>query len=1175
MMEFRALGPVGVLRDGVPVDLGGHRERALLALLLLTPDDVVPVETLVDELWEGSSPAHGSSNLRVHVSRLRKALGSDRLETKPPGYRLVLDGASLDVLAFDAGVKRARDLSAKGDPEAASRELRETLALWRGRAFADVIGPPAVNAQAARLDESRLGAIEDRVAADLACGRHVPLAAELEELTTAYPLRERLWEQRVLALYRCGRQAEALSSYQALRVMLLEEHGLEPNPALRRLEHQILNQDPSLDWESPPSAPVGRPLPAALTTSRGSAFVGREPESARVQAMWERATGGQRKALLVAGDPGIGKSRLLAESAQWVYARGGIVLFGRCDEETLVPYQPFVEALRHYASHDGRDRMRELLGRDVDELTLLLPELRGRPGVVGDLEPAEGERYRLFEAVNRFLSAVSSEAPVLLVLEDLQWVDAATALLLRHLFRHPEPGSLLVLASYRDMEIAPGHAFSDALSELRGADVGERIRLGGLSMAEVAGLVNAQTGDRGVTFAESLWRQTEGNPFFVEEVVRQLRDLGALPGTSGTISLQGLGIPEGVKDVIGRRLLHLSETANGLLELAAVIGRDFEVAVIEAVVDVPDEATLEALDHATRAGLVRETPGRVGSYSFTHALIRETIYSKLSLLRRVRMHRMVGEAIERLHDDADHLAELAHHFLQAAGGGEPAKALLYAEAAGLQALGRVAYEEADGYYRRALEVLEGGGDPGRRAELLLGLGEARRRAGDTNGSREACFGAATLARQAGDADTLGRAALAYGLGSGGLHRAVRTDEQHIALLEEALIALGEEASASKVRLLARLAEELYFTPQTERRFELAEQAVTMAKGLADPAVLLPALYARDLCRVGPDVSPEDRIQSTGELADLAFSLGDAEMSYLTHMLRELAFIELGDLVSAQRELDGADRLAQQLRMPSLRAWVTGGRARRAWMAGEFGAAEELNATAMTQALEQGGDPDVAGLVLGGQLLAQQLLRADLTAFVPTLVSYKEDYPNLPILRCFLAYAYAETDKVDLARAELDALAVRGFTDVPRTVEWDESMWALSRCITLLADASLAGALYRELLPSAGRWFADWASICCGPVDTALGMLAGVQGQWAGAEAHFEQALVLAMAAPCLPWLADTQHRYAVMLLSRAARGDRAKAEKLLAASGEICDRISMTATAERVHALLDELGPRS
>lgn len=241
VIEYRVLGPVEVLQDGLPVDLGGHRERALLALLLLTPNDVVPADELVEELWEGSPPAHGAANLRVHVSRLRKALGSEVVQTKTPGYRLVVDRDSVDVLVFQAEVRQAHDLA---DAAAAGRLLRQALERWRGRAFADVTGPPAVNACAARLDESRLSVIEDRVAADLACGRHLHVAAELEELTKAYPLRERLWELRVLALYRCGRQAEALSAYQALRVMLLEEHGLEPNPSLRRLELAILNQDP-------------------------------------------------------------------------------------------------------------------------------------------------------------------------------------------------------------------------------------------------------------------------------------------------------------------------------------------------------------------------------------------------------------------------------------------------------------------------------------------------------------------------------------------------------------------------------------------------------------------------------------------------------------------------------------------------------------------------------------------------------------------------------------------------------------------------------------------------------------------------------------------------------------------------------------------------------------------
>ena len=853
------------------------------------------------------------------------------------------------------------------------------------------------------------------------------------------------------------------------------------------------------------------PLPAALSLVRSTPFLGRDEVLQRLLDAYA-AAGATRRAVLVAGEPGIGKSRLLAEAAQQLHARGAVVLFGRCDEETLVPYQPFVEALSHYAAHVPTDDLRKALGPDAGELTRLLPDLRE------ELGPGEGERYRLYEAVNALLGSVSSGVPVVLVLEDMQWVDTAAGLLLRHLFRHPRRGSLLVLASYRDTEIEPGHPFSEVLAQLRLPEHGERLRLEGLGPEHVAGILGATLGSAGVPLADSLWAQTEGNPFFVEEVVRQLREKGDLDWARA-------GIPEGIRDVIGRRLLRLAPTTVRLLEQAAVIGRTFEAAVVEEAAGLTPDEVLLGVEEAVEAGLLRESASRPGRLAFTHDLVRQTLYDKLSLLRRARSHRAVGEALEHVGAEAP---ELAHHFLRGAQSGEVDKALEYTSGAAQQALGRLAYEEAAQLWERALEVVEDDASP-LRAGPLMGLADARRRAGDANGSRQAYLQVVDLARWTHDHDLLGRAALGYGEGSGGLHRAVRRDDEHIALLEEALDRLGTADSALRVRLLARLAEELYFTQQSERRRGLAEEAVAMALRVGQKDVLLSARYARELIRVGPDTPLSDRLESTGDLVALAMELGQRETAYLGHLLRELTFFEAGDREAGKRELDSAGALADELRMPALQAWVLGARARRAWVAGDLVQADDLNAGAMSRAMELGGDPEVAQLVLGGQLLAHQILRSDLSAFVPPLEEFRDAYPHLPILRGFLAYAYAETGKLDLAQGELDALAAEDFHDVPRTVEWPGTLWACSRTAYLLDDRPRAERLYELALPMSGRWFADWASICVGPVDTVLGLLSLVRRDVPTAVEHLESAVAQAAALPSPPWTVDAQLHLATAL----------------------------------------------
>ena len=356
IVEFRILGSVEVSDDGVVKDLGGLRERTLLARLLLADGQVVSADRLADDLWAGQPPPHYMATLRVYISRLRRALGSgsDAVATYPPGYRIVLADGELDAHRFASLVAGAAADMAGGRPEAAAGRLREALALWRGPALSDVADFAFAQADASRLEEARLAAIEDRVEADLACGRHAGLASELEGLVAAHPLRERLCGQRVLALYRCGRQADALAAYQDLRGRLADELGIDPNPALARLQEAILRQDAGLDWRpaepepepasEPASGPVSVPTPgpapapeptAAVAPGRGkpsapgwlpaetTSFIGRESELATIYELL-----GLSRLLTLTGPGGSGKTRLALKAGQQAAGRypGGVWL---------------------------------------------------------------------------------------------------------------------------------------------------------------------------------------------------------------------------------------------------------------------------------------------------------------------------------------------------------------------------------------------------------------------------------------------------------------------------------------------------------------------------------------------------------------------------------------------------------------------------------------------------------------------------------------------------------------------------------------------------------------------------------------------------------------------------------------------------------------------------------
>ena len=470
----------------------------------------------------------------------------------------------------------------------------------------------------------------------------------------------------------------------------------------------------------------------------------------------------------------------------------------------------------------------------------------------------------------------------------------------------------------------------------------------------------------------------------------------------------------------------------------------------------------------------------------------------------------------------------------------------------------VTLEAAAAQVRDALEVL-GPAQHSARAALLNDLGELLRREGDTVGARQAFMDAARHARSVGDGELLGQAALGYGLGAGGLHRALRCDLQHIALLEESLSALGAVESPLRVRLLARLAEELYFTPEVSARAALGAEAIAMARRLGDRAVLLPALHARELSHVGPDVPVEERITDAAELIALADELGDDEAAYLGHMLRELALMEAGRRKEALPDLEAAEALASRVAVPGLVAWAATARARQNWLAGPFAEAEADNAKAMASATEKGGDPDVASLVVGGQLLSMQILRADLGQFVPVLQAYLADYPHFGILRCFTAYALSESGDVEAARRALQDLSERGFVESGRNTEWPGTMWALSRVATAVHEPQLAAHLYAELAFCSGRWFADWVSTCLGPVDTCLGMLAGLTQAHEVADAHFEDAQRSALENDAPPWHADAQVQHAAALLRRGGEAARVRAEGLLTEAVATCDRIGLDA----------------
>ena len=1163
-MRFKILGPIELVDpSNHPIDLKGAKTRALLGLLLLSPGRVVSSDEMIDRLWAGASPHDALGTLQVHVSRLRKSLqdanAGIELISRKPGYQAELDPDELDATSFERQLGEGRAAMTGGDPITAAGRLAEGLSLWRGSVLADVVFSGPAIAEITRLEEARVRTMELWVEAELASGRHREMVSRLEALVAEHPLQEQLWGSRMLALYRSERQGDALHAFQELRTLLSEDLGIDPSPAIRALHESILRQEPSLDWVPPdirtaavPVGPADRvTLPAEFLSCEPADFVGREPELEWLRGIWDRVLAGRCELALLTGEAGIGKTRIAAHFAQELNAAGANILLGRCDEDAIVPYQPFVEAIRRYVLSSPMDVLRTRLGdRRAAELARLIPELRER---IPDLpEPPRGEaetqRYRLFESIASFLYEFSAAAPLLVVVDDLHWADRSTLLLLRHLVRQGEAARILFLASYRETEASSGNALADLLADLRRERIGERLRMEGFSFPEVAALCRhyARKEEDLPTpvFVEALRRETQGNPFFIDEVLRSL----SVQATSGeqpwasAARVEEIDLPESVREVVGRRLLRLGRDARDLLSIASAIGAEFDVDLVERLMDASGERILDAIEESVEAGVLVDQQTR---YAFSHALIRRALYDGLSGIRRVRLHRKIGQSMTELYKDnlEPHLAELAHHFYEAAPGGSWREAVEFAQLAGARAMSQLAYDEAARHFRAGVEVLTetGEGDPRTRCELLLARGDAQWRAGDTIPARDTFFEASAIARDLDDATLLARAALGYGTGLGGYARSIRADPTLIGLLEEALDEHDRGDDEIRVRLLARLAIELYFTPQLERRRHLSGEAVEMARRIGDPVALLVALHCREWSNLGVDVPLDKQIAAADEILSLAEAQDEKEVAYQAAFLRVMALISAGDLDSADKAVEVAERIASELRMPGFLPWVVSYRAMRANLAGRFQDARDLAMRAVEQANAQHSDPEVSLTLLGGQLISFELYQAGFEQLVPMMQMAVVELPQHPLVRCSLAMLAAEAGDEAIAREHFEILAQDSFSGIPRDANWLMGMWAVAQTAAALRDAERAAVLYKMLEPFADRWVTATVSICFGPVGYALGALATTLKQFDDAERHLSAALETAETLK-MPFIrALTARHYAAMLLARGAHGDRERA----------------------------------
>ena len=739
--RVRLCGRFTLELDGRDVagEVPGGQAGGLLLYLVAARGRAADRGELIDVTWPEHVPRDPSGALRPLLSRVRGALPAPAALEGKERVRLALpEPVWLDVDEATRAIRDAR-AAARGAAWQSAREHAEAALELLRPGFLPDVQAGWVDARRRELEELELEALEWIARSGLALGGTELGAAERagRELIARSAFRETGHRFLMEALAAGGNAAEALRVYEDLRVLLRDELGAAPAPELQALHARLLAGEAgapasvSSAAAPPQEASQARvPLPSVLSPRERSAFVGRDRELEVLGTAWREARAGSRRLVLVGGEPGIGKTRLTSELARAAHAEG-TVLYAGCQEEALVSYQPFAEALRHYARSTDLDPEQLALGPGAAELARLVPELAAEAvddGVEAGADP-ETRRYLMFEAVSTLLAEVAARAPVILVLDDLHWADRATLHLLRHVVRASQQAPLLIVGTFREGEVGGGHPLAELIADLRRDRLVQRVSLDGLNEGDVRALIASHGGaEASSALVAAVHEQTEGNPFFVDEVLRHLIETGVLFERDGrwvsALTADEIGVPEGVKEVLAGRLGRLSEDCRAALAEAAVLGREFSFDVLSSMAQVEEDALIAGLEEALAAQLVVETDGRRGpAYAFTHALVRETLYGGTSAPRRQRMHGRAALAIEAV-DGEDEVATIAAHLRLAGSAGDPAKAVEYSLRAGAAARELFAWDEAATHWDGAVQVMaRAGGREAERAALLVGLAD--------------------------------------------------------------------------------------------------------------------------------------------------------------------------------------------------------------------------------------------------------------------------------------------------------------------------------------------------------------------------------------------------------------------------------------------------------------------
>jgi len=911
----------------------------------------------------------------------------------------------------------------------------------------------------------------------------------------------------------------------------------------------------------PHATPRRRARPAPGASARGPLF-GREAQLERIHAALDELARGRGRALLFEGEAGVGKTRLLDELADAARAAGARVARGTARESGGPAFAIWSQGLDELLAASSDAELAQVAAAGP-WLAQLVPSLRERlpdlPDGAGET-PTPESRWRLFEAVKRTLVNAAQERPLVLLLDDLHWAAAGSLRLIEFLLgdlaRHP----ILIAGAYRDERFAKDHPLPSLLGEIARHGAGETLGVGRLSPdgvgALLAGLVGAPAGPE---LAAAVHERTSGNPFYVVQVARELAARLASAPASWRDALAS--VPLAVRQVVAGRLSHLGDTARNALDLAAVAGAEFDVALLQRAFEGGPDAVLDGLEEALAARLLEETRGAVGRLRFAHALIREAIVAELPALRRARLHRALGEALEALsaRDPEPPVAAIAHHYAEAASVGATEAAVRWTLRAGDTLMERMAYEEAIGHYERAVSLADPAGMPPLvRYGVLLGLGRARHFGlGDFVRARESFLGAVDAARELGDPERMAEAALAYAAIP--QSSVTEIEEACCAVLEAALGAQPQGAARTRARLLARLGAFLANEPRRQdEAVTLAAQALATARSVGDPRVIVEALLAVNrTLRLRGLAPPEERLAVSAESVALAARTGDALLEIVARGQRVSPLLELGRGTEVDVELACYASLSERLRIPAFGWLVPVQRAMQQLLRGDLARVEATALAALPLAARV---PDsIAPSVLAALFFLLRREQGRLAEMEAPMRGLMERFPALSGPRAWHALLLTECGRREDAQREVDRLMHEGLAGLEGTEGWRPSLAMLAESCAALGATRHAPVLLEALQPVAyhGLVVGDGV-LFVGPAARVMGRLGALLGRFDEAEEHFARALTLCDSLDARAFAARTRLDHARALLRRGGAEDCLRADALLRAAETEASALDMT-----------------